>query len=506
MIRNVAVLVALLLVAASGDDSLSAQETGRVQLAVTASGAPAPARIHLRDGAGKMPKVTGWPAWNDHIVCAADATFVVPVGRYEFDIEKGPEFSAASGELTVTAAGPNVLKAELSRISDLKTEGWWSGELHVHRPVDDIPLLMQAEDLHVAPVISWWNKKNFWADRKPPENLLQKMDGPRYYHVMGGEDERGGGALLFFGLKQPLAIQQAEREWPSPMKFLGEAHGQADVHVDVEKPFWWDAPIWIASGQIDTIGIANNHMCRDTIYKDEAWGKPRDVNRLPAPRGNGYWSQEIYYHVLNAGMRMPPSAGSASGVLPNPVGYNRVYVHLDGDLNYNRWFEGLRAGRSFVTNGPLLRLQANGHYPGHAFNSQKRVDIELTGRLGGRDQIDTIEIIRDGLVVRRVPAAEFAKTGSLGTLSFDRSGWFLVRAIGDHPRTFRFASTAPWYVEVGETPRRISRSSALFFVDWMDDRTRNLKLDDPAKREEVLATHRSARDFWASLVERANAD
>jgi hypothetical protein len=101
---------------------------------------------------------------------------------------------------------------------------------------------------------------------------------------------------------------------------------------------------------------------------------------------------------------------------------------------------------------------------------------------------------------------EFEKTGSLGTLSFDSSGWFLVRAIGDHPRTFRFASTAPWYVEVGETPRRISRSSARFFVDWMDDRTRNLKLDDPAKREEVLATHRSARSFWASLVERANAD
>src|SRR5688572_4447333 len=114
MIRIVAVLVALLLVAASGDDSLSAQETGRVQLAITASGAPAPSRIHLRDATGKMPKVTGWPAWNDHIVCAADATFIVPVGRYEFDIEKGPEFSAASGELTVTAAGPNVLKAELS--------------------------------------------------------------------------------------------------------------------------------------------------------------------------------------------------------------------------------------------------------------------------------------------------------------------------------------------------------------------------------------------------------
>ena len=39
---------------------------------------------------------------------------------------------------------------------------------------------------------------------------------------------------------------------------------------------------------------------------------------------DGYWTQDIYYALLNCGLRIPPSAGSASGVLPNPVGYNRV--------------------------------------------------------------------------------------------------------------------------------------------------------------------------------------
>lgn len=220
--------------------------------------------------------------------------------------------------------------------------------------------LVKAEDLHVAPVITWWNTRNLWSDRAAPADLLVRLDGNRLYHVMGGEDEREGGALLYFGLRQPIAIAGADREYPSPVRFLDEARKHAGVHVDIEKPFWWDVPVWLATRETDTIGIANNHMARSKMYANEAWGKARDAERLPAPLGNGYWTQELYYQILNCGLRIAPSAGSASGVLPNPVGYNRVYVHLDGELTYERWFEGLRVGRSFVTNGPLLRLRAGG--------------------------------------------------------------------------------------------------------------------------------------------------
>jgi len=54
---------------------------------------------------------------------------------------------------------------------------------------------------------------------------------------MAGEDEREGGALLFFHLKQPLPIAGAAREYPSPMKFVAEARKHAGVWIDVEKPF-----------------------------------------------------------------------------------------------------------------------------------------------------------------------------------------------------------------------------------------------------------------------------
>src|SRR5688572_7796434 len=103
---------------------------------------------------------------------------------------------------------------------------------------------------------------------------------------MAGEDEREGGALLYYGLKSPLDIATRDREFPSPMDFVQQARNlQPSVWIDVEKPFWWDVPVWLASGQMNSIGVANNHMCRSQMYSTEAWGKPRDTSRLPEPLG-----------------------------------------------------------------------------------------------------------------------------------------------------------------------------------------------------------------------------
>jgi hypothetical protein len=193
-------------------------------------------------------------------------------------------------------------------------------------------------------------------------------------------------------------------------------------------------------------------------------------------------------------------------VLPNPVGYNRVYVHVGKELTWQKWWEGLRAGRSFVTNGPMLLVTANGKMPGQVFtaDTKEAVKVELKGELTTRDTIRFVEIIKDGEVARRVKVEEFARTGSLGTLTFKTSGWFLVRAVAENPKTFRFASTAPFYVEVG-AKRRVSKSAAKFFLDWVKERAARVKLAD-AERREVLKHHTAAETFWKELLQRANAE
>ena len=94
----------------------------------------------------------------------------------------------------------------------------------------------------------------------------------------------------------------------------------------------------------------------------------------------------------------------------------------------------------------------------------------------------------------------------LGTVDFDASGWFLIRAIAENRLTFRFASTAPFYVEIGDSRRRISRHSVEFFRDWIDERIARLKtaLTDTSQQAEVLRDQLAARAFWERLLREAN--
>jgi hypothetical protein len=504
-------LLTVVLAMMSAERGVFAATSGELELRVTEedTGKPLPVRVHLRDQRGKPVKPPRFPYWHDHFVMPGKAVLELRPGTYTFEMERGPEYPVRTGKFVLKSGDADHHEVTMKRFVEMKQEGWWSGDLHIHRPPKEIELLMLAEDLHVAPLITWWNDTNAWTKAKPPEPLLVRFDTDRYYHWMAGEDERAGGALLFFNLPQPLLIAGSSREQPSPCDFLKQARGHSGVHVDVEKPFWWDVPVWIATGMVDSIGLCNNHMQRDGMLTNEAWGKPREKSRFPDPHGNGLWSQEIYYRLLECGLRLPPSAGSASGVLANPVGYNRVYVHCGPSLAYDRWWEHLRAGRVVVTNGPLIRdPRVNGQLPGHVFQARAGdvLKLQATLNVSVRDRVDYLEIIKNRQIVQAVRLDQWAKAGGeLPPVEFRESGWMLIRAVTDNPKTYRFASTGPFYVEVDSRPR-ISKQSAQFFLDWVYERARRLDLQDPREREAVLTYHRAARDFWKQRVESANAE
>lgn len=479
------------------------------------TGQPVAARMHLKNSRGQSVRPAGTVYWKDHFVFDGSVVLNLPLGTYHFELERGPEYKLQTGYFTLERGADDTKTINMVRYVDLAKEGWWSGDLHIHRLPEEIELHLKAEDLHCAPVITWWNNRNYWQNRSLPTMPLGRCDENRFFHLLAGEDEREGGALLYFHLPAPLPLAGAGREYPSSAAYLIQARNTPGVHVDAEKPFWWDLPLWVAVGRIDSLGIANNHQQRDGMLDNEAWGKSRDRALFPPPHGNGRWSQHIYYQLLNCGLRIPPSAGSASGVLPNPVGYNRVYVHCGQEFTWEGWWENLRRGRVFVTNGPLLRPRVHGPgtgeegaLPGHVFTATagQTVELQIELKLSTRDPIDYLEIVRDGVVVHEVRLDQWAAAGGqLPPLRFDRSGWMLVRAVTSHPKTYRFASTGPYYVEIDYQPR-ISRKAAQFFLDWVEERIARVKLTDPKQREEVLAYHQQARTYWRQKVAQANAE
>ena len=156
---------------------------------------------------------------------------------------------------------------------------------------------------------------------------------------------------------------------------------------------------------------------------------------------------------------------------------------------------------------PLLRPRVENELPGHTFRGEegRELELQIGMTLTTREPISYLEIIRDGHVEQEVRLDEYAKSGKLPKLEFDRSGWFLVRAVTNVPKTYRFAMTGPYYVEIGYE-RRISKSAAQFFLDWVLERTNQIQLADPRQQKEVLEWHRQARDFWQDVLSKANAE
>ena len=156
----------LLLIFACGPAALPAAQTLEIQV-VDAAGQRLPCRVHLQDASGTaQKKAERLPFWHDHFVCPGLVRLSLEPGMYTYEIERGPEYRPARGTVNLPGGNPKTLAVELARIANLAERGWWSGELHVHRPLEDMPLLMRAEDLHVAPVITWWNGRNLWRDRR----------------------------------------------------------------------------------------------------------------------------------------------------------------------------------------------------------------------------------------------------------------------------------------------------------------------------------------------------
>ncbi|HET8948074.1 MAG TPA: CehA/McbA family metallohydrolase, partial [Candidatus Polarisedimenticolia bacterium] len=201
--------------------------------------------------------------------------------------------------------------------------------------------------------------------------------------------------------------------------------------------------------------------------------------------------------------------------LRGPVGLVRVFVQTGARFDHPTFLAGLKAGRTFVTNAPLLdlgvRSDRNGAFrgPGSEFrlaagrrNLEARVDVRSPVPL------DHVEIVANGQVAATVPLAadRMSARGSV-SVPFEASGWLVLRAWADKPAwpildLYPFGSTSPVYVRIGEEDPR-SPDDAAYFVKWLDrviDSAKSRKEWNTAdERADVMATLDAARQKFIAL-------
>jgi hypothetical protein len=204
----------------------------------------------------------------------------------------------------------------------------------------------------------------------------------------------------------------------------------------------------------------------------------------------------IWYHTLNCGFRTRVSGETDFPCMTDErVGGGRSYVHLPDGLTYDAWCDGVRAGRSYVSDGlsHLMGFSVNGVEAGTR-GSELQIERPATVRVavraacllpdtpkdagpldpdsrpfwtperaripGSRDV--NVDVVVNG---RAVTSRAIIADGVLRDLTFDvpieRSSWIALRILGS-------AHTNPIFVLAGGRPIRASKDSAEWCLKAVD--------------------------------------
>jgi hypothetical protein len=492
-----------------------AQESPNLRVTVRdqKTGLPVAARLYLTDSKGAFfappAAITYERNQERHFISRGSFELRLSPGMYKLLAERGPEYRPASVEIDIK---PDQLRNEtisLERWIDMNALGWYSGDLHNHRKLEEMPDLLLAEDLNLAPTLTDW----IWEERsrsQPPSTSepIRQVDSTHVFSVLDKEVERlqrGPGAVDLLGLRSVIPF---EGYWLHPPNdtYTKLAHAQGG-YVDAEKIVWRDVAALVALGQIDFAGLVHNHFNRHVVeLETDRWGMiPKHRPEYNTIAGMPLWSMDVYYRFLNCGFRLPASGGSASGVKALPLGHNRVYVKMTEPFSYENWFRALKAGRSFATNRPMLFITVNGKEPGASLPLTRGPEkLRIHAEALSTGTLERLEIIQNGRVVRTITASpNRGKLSADFETSVSGPSWLAARCFEQPGTTIRFAHTSPIYVEQG-VQRLVVAEDARFFIEWIDREIGYYEKQEGFRsqqdRQDMLSFFRKAREVYATLL------
>ena len=482
---------------------------------VEADGAPTTARVVLRDQDGKFHA----PPGALYRVLGSDMHFYVdeherielPIGEYTVVALRGPEHRAARKTFTVAAGQTAKVPLKIERWTHQRAEGWVSGENHIHANYGygqwyNSPATMRlqcaGEDLTVA---------NFMVANSDGDGVFDRE--------------------FFLGRPDPLSTEQTILYWNE--EFRSTIWG----HMTLLNLKRLVVPIFTGFDRTTHHhdGMTNADIADHTHEQDGLVNYTHPAHSLQDPYGGPYSAKEmpidvalgkvdsidvmgsnhvanlpVWYRMLNCGLKVPASAGTdvflnrISSRLP---GSDRVYVHCGEKLTYQDWIANLRAGRTFVTNGPMLRFTVDGQAAGATIKLDKPGSVRLVGQVTAQFPLTALEAIVNGQVVATASIGGDALRLSLEQeLPIERSGWIAIRAKGQRgpsqSAAEAFAHTSAVYVEVAGRPVQCAED-ADFFIRWINRLYEDVRVRNriPAGRQQHVEEQiAKALEFYRRLA------
>jgi hypothetical protein len=465
-----------------------------------------PARIYLKASDGKTyappdayQRIAARASNRDFFHARERFLVDVPSGEVRIEAARGVEYPLVAKTATVTAGTVTSIEIELKRKSNMKAAGWYSGSDHVHmnyagnlhNTPENLMFMADAEDLDVVGE-KIANKDNrvfdhqFFTGRphelSTPSRLLsfgQEYRPPFYGHVNFIHLTRH----LISPFTTGYEGTAVESLYPSNTDMFRLARVQGALGGYVHP--WSQDPVK------STRAVARGFPV------DLALGT-FDYLEVLTSAAHFTHTAAVWHRALNCGFKVTASAGedSITNLHATPiVGSARLYAYLGPRLEWELWMDAIRRGRTFVTNGPLLMLEVNGELPGAEIRLPAAgSEVEVTARVESIVPIEKVELFFNGKPIETAAGA-FQKK-----IAISRSGWLTLRASGpaNHPvdDTYVVAETSPVYVYIGDQPIR-SRADAEYFIDWIDDITRQAEQHpgwrSERERRHVLGQFKEAR-------------
>jgi hypothetical protein len=461
----------------------------RIKLVDQEKGSPV-ARISVQEKGGKFHAPSGAlyrvTAGLGHFYANGAAELDVPVGSYRVRVFRGPEYRMFEHDFDISQGERQDMTVNLQRWTHAAARGWYSGENHIHANYGygawyNTPATIHeqctGEDLNVANLV------------------VANSDGDGVYD-----------REFFTGRSHPLSTKDHILAWNQEFRSTIWGHMTLFNLSHLVEPIFtgfkgttnpYDIP---TNADITTKTNAQGGFTsytHPTNSAEDAYSPAYSAKGLPVDvalgkldtidvMGGGYEpSLLLWYRLLNCGFRLPAAAGTdcfVNRVASAVPGWGRAYVHLPKEFTYDTWVRGLKAGRSFISNGPMIELSVGEAAIGDTIGLERATRIRVRGGAESQFPLGKLELIYNG---KAVAIGELAVDKLSATLDqeivIEDSGWIALRTSGPAVPYWlggaRAAHTSPVYVTVPGRPTD-ARSDAEYFLAWIDRLEAALKQRD----------------------------